>query len=821
VSAALPPDFDPWLRTRCPGLPAEGARAVLALAAEGARAPFIARYRRGRTGGLGVADVRSVLEAKETWDRTLSRQRIILESIERHATLTPELRERILAAFDPDELEDLYLPFKPKKTRAAAAREAGLQPLADWIWDCGHGTQTPEPGQSLELWAFTFRDPERGIVDAKAALEGAREILVERLAETSELRRRVRRAYYEGGWLRATKTETAKPHSRYEAYFSFRERVASLREPGGAARYVSLRRGEAEGELRLFLGGGPDEAGFEQRLLGAFEAAALTVPDSPGAELLLQSARIALKGQVRSAIEGEVHHALREAADQAAAQAFAEGVRRRLLEPPFGPRPVLGVEPGPRGRAAAVVDASGAGVASAPFDIGSEDDRRRTLEALLDLVRAHAVEAVAVGDGASGREIEVMLRRGLKAASLGVPVVLVTAAGVAGWSTSDAAQSELPEREVPVRMAISIARRLQDPLAELVKVPPRALGAGHFPHDVAGPTLQRALEEAVETAVHAVGVNLNTASPALLAQVCGIGPGLASAIVEHRARNGPFPSRRALLEVPGLTAEIAGQAIGFLRVPGGEQPLDATGVHPERYAALEACAARLAKGLDELLGPGAEQVRQDAGVRQEVGVADLDDVVRELESEGRDPRGAFVPFAFRDDILKLEDLRPGMVCPGVISHVASFGAFVDVGVDHDGLVHVSRLGERASRGARERLRPGDRVQVRVVKVDVEKRQVSLALGTEAPVRKPAKRQPRPQAPPRPSRPRVSEGAAPSKAKTKADERRPRRPAVATVGPDRRPTAGAKPPPVGSRQPAFNNPFAVLASLRNPPKRQKS
>jgi uncharacterized protein len=841
VSTSLPPAFDSWFQARCPGIRLEGARAVLELAADGATVPFMARYRKERTGNLDEVRIRRTLEAKALWDKITGRQAIIVESIERHAKLLPELRERILATFDLDALEDLYLPYKQKKkSRALAAREAGLQPLADWIWSCGHGTERPQEGQTLELWAFTFRNTEKGIADARAAIEGARDILVEQLAETPELRALTRRAYFENGWLRATKTDKAKPHSKFEAYFAFQERVASLREPACSHRYLAVRRGQAESELQLAVGGPPDDPEFESRLLAAFEAAALTVPDSPGAEVLRQAARIAFKGHVRTAIENEVHRVLKDAADEAAAHVFAENVRRLLLEAPLGPKPVLGVDPAIRtGCKLAAVTAGGAFVGSDVAHLENDEQRAAARETIVRLAREHAAAAVAVGNGTAGREAEVFARAALREAGIDVPVVLVSEAGASVYSTSDLARAEFPELDPTVRGAISIARRLQDPLAELVKIEPRSIGVGQYQHDVAHAALQHALDAVIEGCVNGVGVNLNTASRHLLAHVSGIGPALAGAIVEHREQKGLFRSRRQLLEVPRFGPKAFEQAVGFLRVPEGEHTLDNTAVHPERYAALEALAERLGKSLADLLGPGVALVRAAVDLREELGAFTWEDVLAELERPGRDPREGFVPFSFREDVRKLEDLRPGMVCPGIVSNVTNFGAFVDVGVHQDGLVHVSQLGERFVKDPREAVKPGQRVQVRVLKVDLEKKQISLTMRTPPPGRKPApdagravsaRRPPRPTAAGPPSPPAETgereaaprrEGARPAPTGDRPRPPRPERPRppVATGRrPAAKPPADKRPEP---RRQAFNNPFAVLASLRVPPKGGKS
>jgi uncharacterized protein len=830
VSESLPPAFDPWFGARCPQIPLAGARAVLDLAAGGATVPFIARYRKERTGGLDEAAARRVLEAGELFLKILSRQRIISESIARHATLTPELHERILKTFDLDALEDLYHPYRQqKKNRALAAREAGLEPLADWIWNCGHGTETPHEGQTLELWAFTFRAEEKGVPDAKSAVEGARDILVERLAGTPELRALVRRAYFDDGWLRATKAEKAKPHSKFEAYFAFQEKVSSLREPASSHRYLAVRRGQAEDELQVSVGGPPDDAEFEARLVAAFEAAACTVPDSPGAEVLRHAGRIAFKNNVRTSIENEVHRELKDAADAAAAHAFAENVRRRLLEAPFGPKPVLGIDPGTRtGCRLAAVDAAGRLLAADVIHLETDEQKAAAGETVARLAREHAPLAVAVGNGTGGREAEVFVRGALREAGPDVPVVLVSEAGASVYSTSDAARAELPDLDPAGRAAVSIARRLQDPLAELVKFEPRSIGVGQYQHDVAHATLQRSLDAVVEDCVNGVGVDLNTASRALLARVSGLGPALAGAIVEHRETEGPFRSLRQLLEVKHLGPDAFEQAAGFLRVRGGEHPLDGTAVHPERYAALEALASRLGKEVGELVGPGAALVREAVSLREEMGPFTWDDVVAALEWTGRDPRGAFSPFSFREDVRKIEDLKPGMMCPGIVSNVTSFGAFVDIGVHHDGLVHVSQLGARSAKGLKPLLEPGDRIEVRVIKVDLEKKQISLTMRPPVERRPPTRPKPARLPEARPARPTPPE-AKPRRAAPAVERPRPRPPAEPSAAPPRpertaevrrppaRPPAERRPEP---RRQAFNNPFAVLAGLRVSTKRDK-
>jgi uncharacterized protein len=844
------PEFDSWLSARCPDLPLAGARAALALVAEGKTAAFVGRYRRDETGGLDAAAVRRAAEARDLFAKILSRQSIMLESIERHATLSDALRERILSTYDLDALEDLYHPYRAqKKNRALAAREAGLQPLADWIWDTAHGTETPHEGQTLELWAFTFRNEEKGIADGKAAVEGARDILVERLAGDPELRASVRRAYFEQGTLRATKTDKAKPHSKFEAYFAFQEKIAVLREPAGAHRYLALRRGQAENELQIAVAGPADDPEFEARLVAAFESHACTVPEAPGAEVLRHAGRIAFKNDVRTAIENEVHRVLKDAADAAVAKAFAESVRRPLLEPAFGARPVLGVDPSPRaGCRLAAIGATGGVLATETLPFQSDEEKAAARDAIVRFARERAAEAVAVGNGTGGREVEVLARRALREAGLDLPVALVSETGAGAWAASDAAKAELPELDPGLRTAVSIARRLQDPLAELVKIEPRSLGSGLYHHDVAHAVLHRALDAVVEDVVCHVGPNLQSAPRALLARVPGLGPSPAASLAEEREKRGGFRSRRQLLEVPRLGPQEFEQAAGFLRLPGGEHPLDATLVHPERYATLEALAERAGKTVGDLLGdPGAALVRE-AGPELEMGPLAREDTAAELARAGRDPRGPFVPFAFSDDLRRIEDLKPGLTCPGIVSNVTSFGAFVDVGVNQDGLVHISQL----PRGpAGEPLHPGDRVEVRVLKIDLEKKQISLTMRPRPERRPPARparaagqvaRRPerRPPAqpaeaaapgsapPPTPRRPPAPRpkpaGRPPARERPKdapsgraAERPRPERTDEARR-PPARPQAERRPPE--TRRPAFNNPFAVLAGLKVPPKDEK-
>lgn len=793
-------NFETWFTSSHPHISIRSAEAVLRLVAEGGTVPFIARYRKEQTGNIDEVAIQEVMDADEKWKEILARQQLILEQIEKQQKLTPELKEQILSTFQLEMLEDIYLPYKQKrKTKAALAKEAGIEPLADWIWNCGHGTEQPQPGQTLELWAFTFRNEEKGYPDAAAAIEGAQDILVERLAEIPELRQRVRTAAFEKGGLITSKGPKPKPHSKYENYFSYDESVASLLKPENSHRYLAMRRGWIEEELSLHIGGRPEpdggDSGFETELLQAFESAALTVPESPGSEVLRKAARLAFKAHVQPSIDSEVHKALKAVADEVAIKVFSENVRKLLLSAPFGPKAVLGVDPGIRtGCKLAVVDDSGKFISHTVIHHQSDEAKEAAKKVLLDLFATGMIRSVAVGNGTGGREIEIFIRKTMKENGVSdIPVVMVSEAGASVYSASEVAREEFPDLDLTVRGAISIARRLQDPLAELVKIDPKSIGVGQYQHDVSQNRLKKSLEHVVDFCVNQVGVNLNTASMHLLAHVAGIGPGLARALVEYRGVKGLFKSRQELLEVPRFSQKAFEQAAGFLRVPESENPLDNTGVHPERYPLLESLANRLGKGLRDLTGAGADLVKQDEALKAEAGTFTFEDIVRELEKPGRDPRDTFIPFSYRDDIHEVKDLQSGMICPGIVTNVTNFGAFVDIGVHQDGLVHLSQLARNFVKDPAGVVSPGDRVQVKVLEVNLEKNQISLSIKE------------------------ALEGRGPSQgqqghSRGEGERRQPRGGRRGGGGQDSGPRRGPK--PQSAPRPVFNNAFASLASLRD-------
>ena len=778
--------FPSWFAAQHPKIPLAGAQAILALAEGGATVPFIARYRKEQTGNLDEVAIRQVLESKERWDALIKRQAFVVAEIFRQGKLTPELEARVRATFDETLLEDIYLPYKQKrKTKAETARAAGLEPLADWLWGAAHGEVDPA-GETPAARAAGFVDAAKGIEHADAALAGAVDIVVERLSEDAALRQRVRTALFERGFTRTRKGEKAKTPSRFDHYFSYQEPVRELLKPASSHRYLAMRRGWMEEELVLSLGGALGEDGttdaLNDELIALFETAACPAAAAAfaGAALLKRAARLALRGHVAPSIEAEVHRALREVADTAAIGVFAENVRKLLLAAPFGPKPVLGVDPGVRtGCKLAVVDASGRYVGSGLMHLETPAGKAAAAPILADLVKKGGIRAVAVGNGTAGRETETFVREALRHFEIDVPVVMVSEAGASVYSASDAAREEFPELDVTVRGAISIARRLQDPLAELVKIDPKSIGVGQYQHDVSATGLKKSLDEVVDSCVNGVGVNVNTASYHLLGRVSGIGPGLAKAIVEHREKVGLFKSRDALLEVPRFARKTFEQAAGFLRVPDSVQPLDNTGVHPERYASLGRVATELGVSNRDLLGSGVKLVKQSASLKTELGAFTFEDVVRELEKPGRDPRDTFVPFSFRADIHELKDLQPGMVCSGIVTNVTNFGAFVDIGVHQDGLVHISQLSDKFVKDPKDVVSAGDRVSVRVLEVKLDKKQIALTMKSE----------------------RAAE-----------------RPAAASAG---QPSAGraAKssggPPPPSKPATPFNNPFAAALANKNP------
>jgi uncharacterized protein len=691
-----------------------------ALLREGATVPFIARYRKERTGELDEVQIRTIEERFAYFTELEERKRAVLKSIAEQGKLSPELAARIGASRQKAEAEDLYLPYKPKRrTKATIARERGLEPLADLIAAQALTTGTPEEA------ALPFVDAAKDVPDAATALAGAGHILAERLADDADARALVRRLTAgQGVFVSRVAADKKGTVSKFEMYYDWRE---PLREVP-SHRMLAMRRGEKEEVLYLSV-----EAPEEEILAGLTRR--LVTRESIFSPLLGAVAQDGYRRLIAPSIEVELRLETKERADEAAIRVFGDNLKNLLLAPPAGAKRVLGVDPGVRtGAKLAAVDATGRFLGHATvYPFTGEAKAQEARRELRRLAEAYNVEMVAVGNGTAGRETELFVARTLAEAGFAIPVVLVNEAGASVYSASEIAREEFPELDLTVRGAISIARRLQDPLAELVKIDPKSIGVGQYQHDVNQSALKRALDGVVESCVNYTGVDLNTASWALLAYVSGIGESLARAIVRHRDIHGPFSSRRALCEVPRFGAKAFEQAAGFLRIRDGAHPLDNTSVHPERYPLVERMAADLGTTLAALVADpvGVDRIDLRMYVTGEAGLPTLRDIITELKKPGRDPRATFSAVPFRDDVRELADLREGMILAGVVTNVTAFGAFVDVGVHQDGLVHVSHLARRFVKDPHAVVRVGEQVTVKVLSVDTERRRIALSI-REAP-----------------------------------------------------------------------------------------
>ena len=717
-----------YLTRFVPTVPLKSAEAVLELAAEGGTVPFIARYRKEKTGNLDEVQIRAVIEGAETFAEVVKRKAFLVKEIGEQKNLTPELEKRINLSWDLNELEEIYKPFKKKKkTKATVARDAGLEPLANWIWDMGHGTA--KDTATMEMKAKSFLNPDQKIVTYEDALKGAQDIIVEKIANEASLRANVVQNYFEKGKVGAKAAKGLKPNSKYEMYTKdYSDSVKNLLEEKASHRYMAMKRGWEEEELAVEI------TAEDDILLVMYEKFATTTPDNAFGTYLKESARLAMNVYVVPSVKNEVHAKLKEKSDEHAIKVFAENVRRVLLGSPFGPRCVLGVDPGLRtGCKIALIDKGGNFVShTVMYTLG--DNAEQAAKTLVnEVTKQIKIEAIAVGNGTGGRETEIFLKKVLK--DLGkndIPVVMVNESGASVYSASDVARTEFPDLDITVRGAISIARRLQDPLAELVKIDPKSIGVGQYQHDVNQTQLKKGLEGVVESCVNNVGVDVNTASASLLSHVSGIGPGLATAIVEHRKKNGLFTDRSELNKVPRFTAKVFEQAAGFLRILNGKVFLDSTGIHPERYSAVRDMAADLNVNINELVGEGAKKlVASRTKWAKIVGEFTFDDIYKELEKPGRDPRDPYKVFQYKEDIFEVKDLKEGMICPGIVTNVTNFGAFVDIGVHQDGLVHISELAHKFVEDPRKVVNPGDQVTIRVLKVDLAKNQIALSMKLEA------------------------------------------------------------------------------------------
>ena len=734
--------------------------ATIALLDDKSTVPFIARYRKEATGGLDDTQLRA-LEERLAYRRELEdRRATIASSITEQGKMTPELAAAIAAADTKARLEDLYLPYKPKRrTKAQIAREAGLEPLALGL--LGNPQLVPEQA------AAAYVDPEKGIADIGAALEGARWILMETLSEDAELVGGLRQLVWERGEWRSTVMPGKEAEGvKFSDYFAASERVKSV----PSHRALALLRGRKEGILRLTVVL-PDEEGAagstepERRIAAK---AGIAQKGRPADAWLAETARWTWKVRMLPHLDLETEQRLREQAEAEAIRVFGRNLHDLLLAAPAGQRTTIGLDPGLRtGVKVAVVDGTGKVLDTATvYPHEPRKDWEGTLRILAALCARHGVQLVSIGNGTASRETDALAGDLIKRyPDLALTKVMVSEAGASVYSASELASKELPDLDVSLRGAVSIARRLQDPLAELVRIEPKAIGVGQYQHDLNQAQLAKQLDAVVEDCVNAVGADLNTASAPLLARISGLNDSLAKNIVAFRDEHGAFRNRRQLLKVPRVGARTFEQAAGFLRVVNGDNPLDASAVHPEAYPLVQRIVSRTGVGIRELIGKTAvlRALKPEEFADAQFGVPTVKDILAELDKPGRDPRPEFRTAAFKEGVQSIGDLTPGMMLEGVVTNVANFGAFVDIGVHQDGLVHVSQLADRFVKDPRDVVKAGDIVKVRVVEIDLPRKRIALTMKVQEPATgSPPAARPKERTPPvqaQPAKPQTSLAAA--------------------------------------------------------------
>ena len=707
------------------GLPRAGVLATVTLLNEGGTVPFIARYRKEQTGELDEVQIRQIEDLLAYHRELTDRKGTVLKSIEEQGKLTPELSARIENCRKKTELEDLYLPYKPKRrTKATIARERGLEPLAQLV-----AAQEMTKGSPADA-AAPFVNEEAGVPDAGTALEGAAHILAEQLSEDADQRGMVRDLTREQGvFVSQVMGEGVDREGKFKMYYDYQEPLKSI----PSHRMLAMRRGEKENVLRLTL------LAPEEEILGRLRRG-LIKRESIFREILESVTADAYKRLISPSIEVELRLEAKTRADEAAIAVFAQNLRNLLLLPPAGGRRVLGIDPGLRtGCKLAAITETGRFIEQTTIYPHTGGAKAQAAGAeMAAMVERHDCRLIAIGNGTGGRETEIFVREALRAAGVKAETVMVNEAGASIYSASEIAREEFPELDLTIRGAISIGRRLQDPLAELVKIDPKSIGVGQYQHDVNQTLLKKALDAVVESCVNFVGVDLNSASWALLSYVAGLSENQGRAIVRHRDDNGAFPSRQSLLKVARFGPKAFEQAAGFLRIRGGENPLDNTAVHPENYAVVEKMAADLGVNVAQLVAdPGLSAgIKVERYVTEAIGLPTLNDILKELKKPGRDPREQFQSASFRDDVVTIADLKEGMILQGVVTNVAAFGAFVDIGVHQDGLVHVSQLSHRFMKDPNDAVKVGEIVKVKVLSADPERKRISLSIKQAEPEKAP-------------------------------------------------------------------------------------
>ncbi|HDY7905449.1 TPA: RNA-binding transcriptional accessory protein [Vibrio vulnificus] len=702
----------------------EQVTAAVALIDDGNTVPFIARYRKEVTGGLDDTQLRN-LDSRLSYLRELDdRRQTILKSIQEQGKLTAELESEILTADSKTRLEDLYLPYKPKRrTKGQIAIEAGLEPLADTLWN--------HPQTEPESEAIRYINADKGVEDSKAALDGARAILMERIAEDANLLEKIRQYLNRHAEI-VSRVVAGKEHEgeKFKDYFEHNEAISKV----PSHRALAMLRGRNEGFLSLTLNADPQqEESVRQSYCETLIADhyGVTLSSAPADNWRKQVISWAWRIKVSMHMETELMAAMKERAEIEAIEVFATNLKDLLMAAPAGPRATLGLDPGLRtGCKVAVVDATGKVLATDTiYPHVPQNQYDRAMQTVAALIKQHNVDLIAIGNGTASRETDAFAADLIKRGNLKVQKIMVSEAGASVYSASELAAKEFPNMDVSLRGAVSIARRLQDPLAELVKIDPKSIGVGQYQHDVSQSMLAKRLDAVVEDCVNAVGVDVNTASAALLTRVAGLSTTLAQNIVDFRDENGRFDSRTTLKKVPRLGPKAFEQCAGFLRIMDGKNPLDASSVHPEAYPVVKAIAEKNQKAVKALIGDSSflKGLRAVDYTDEHFGVPTVTDIIKELDKPGRDPRPEFKTATFAEGIHNVSDLEVGMILEGVVSNVANFGAFVDIGVHQDGLVHISALTDRFVSDPREVVKAGDIVKVKVMEVDVQRKRIALSM----------------------------------------------------------------------------------------------
>jgi uncharacterized protein len=699
--------------------------AAIQLLDEGATVPFIARDRKERTGGLDDTQLRMLAERLEYLTILHDRREVVLRSIGEQGKLTPELEKQIRAATTKVELEDLYAPYRPKRrTKASVAREAGLEPLADRLLS--------NPALDPVAEALAYISSDKGVENAEAALEGARSILIERIAESPTLVGQLREKVWTGGKLTTGVVKGKEAEgAKFSDYFEFNENIANM----PSHRALALLRGEKEGVLKVDLDIPHDEKARHPAVTSIMSAFNIQDRGRPSDKWLAETARQAWKQRLAPSSHNDLVDRLKERSDADAIRVFSHNMKALLLAAPAGPKVVMGVDPGIRtGCKVAVVDATGKLLETATiYPHEPKKDWNGSLVTLAQLAKRHGVELVSVGNGTASRETDKLVAElSSKMPELKLTRVTVSEAGASVYSASELAAKEFPDLDVSLRGAVSIARRLQDPLAELVKIEPKAIGVGQYQHDVDQNALARSLDGVVEDCVNAVGVDVNTASAALLARVSGLNTAVAANIVTYRDEHGAFQTRAQLKKVPRMGPKAFEQAAGFLRIMDGKNPLDASAVHPEAYPVAERIAEKSGRPLKALIGDKAflSMLQPEAFANEQFGVPTVTDILAELIKPGRDPRPEFKTATFADGVEKISDLKVGMKLEGTVTNVTAFGAFVDIGVHQDGLVHISELADTFVKDPHSVIKAGDVVNVRVKEIDADRKRIALSMKRE-------------------------------------------------------------------------------------------